>query len=322
MIAPITAPVITLTLNPAIDETIELDALAPGTVHRARGVVFHAGGKGVNVASCLADWGGIPVIAAGLLGSANEAPLTRLFAAKAIRDECLRVPGETRTNVKLAHAGETTDINLPGLEVTASSLRAVSALLLGLAVPGAVVLLAGSLAAGEDAGFYAELAAALAARGARVLLDSSGPPLARALAGAAPPWCIKPNRAELEALAGRRLADAASLRDAARGLVGRGVALVAVSLGAEGALFVTGRDCLRAALPPMRVASTVGAGDAMVAGMIAGMHAAAGLERIARLGTAFAAAKLRAPGVNLPGRDAVEALARAVVVEHEGVGAA
>ncbi|OYW11042.1 MAG: 1-phosphofructokinase, partial [Acidiphilium sp. 37-67-22] len=68
MIAPITAPVITLTLNPAIDETIELDALAPGTVHRARGVVFHAGGKGVNVASCLADWGGIPVIAAGLLG--------------------------------------------------------------------------------------------------------------------------------------------------------------------------------------------------------------------------------------------------------------
>ncbi|CAG4915570.1 unnamed protein product, partial [Acidocella sp. C78] len=318
----VTGPVITLTLNPAIDETIVLDALAPGTVHRARAVAFHAGGKGVNVASCLADWGGIPVIAAGLLGRANEAPFARLFAAKAIRDECLRVPGETRTNVKLAHAGDTTDINLPGLEVTASSLRAVSARLLGLAAPGAIVLLAGSLPAGVDEGFYAGLIADLAARGARVLLDSSGPPLACALAGGAPPWCIKPNRAELEALAGRRLADAAALRDAARGLLGCGVSLVAVSLGAEGALFVTAEDCLRAALAPMLVASTVGAGDAMVAGIIAGMHAGAGLERIARLGTAFAAAKLRAPGANLPGRDAVEALARQVVVRREGENAA
>ncbi|MGC8527750.1 1-phosphofructokinase [Acidiphilium sp.] len=316
------SPVITLTLNPAIDETILLDRLSPGTVHRARSVAFHAGGKGVNVASCLADWGGIPVIAAGLLGRANEAPFARLFASKAIRDECLRVPGETRTNVKLAHAGETTDINLPGLEVTAESVRAVRERLLGLAAPGSVVLLAGSLPAGVDEGLYAELTASLAARGACVLLDSSGPPLARALAGGTPPWCIKPNRAELEALAGRRLPDAVTVRDAARGLLGRGVALVAVSLGAEGALFVTGEDCLHAALPPMRAASTVGAGDAMVAGIIAGIHAGEGIEGIARLGTAFAAAKLRAPGANLPERAVVEALAGAVIIQYEGVNAA
>jgi len=316
------SPVITLTLNPAIDETILLDRLSPGTVHRARSVAFHAGGKGVNVASCLADWGGIPVIAAGLLGRANEAPFARLFALKAIRDECLRVPGETRTNVKLAHAGETTDINLPGLEVTAESVRAVRERLLGLAAPGSVVLLAGSLPAGVDEGLYAELTASLAARGARVLLDSSGPPLARALAGGTPPWCIKPNRAELEALAGRRLPDAVTVRDAARGLLGRGVALAAVSLGAEGALFVTGEDCLHAALPPMRAASTVGAGDAMVAGIIAGIHAGEGIEGIARLGTAFAAAKLRAPGANLPERAVVEALAGAVIIQYEGVNAA
>ena len=92
--------ILTLTLNPAIDQTIVLDALVPGSVQRASAVRSHAGGKGVNVASCLADWG-LNVAATGILGADNAAPFDQLFARKGIADRFLRIPGETRTNLKL-----------------------------------------------------------------------------------------------------------------------------------------------------------------------------------------------------------------------------
>ncbi|MFD2783437.1 1-phosphofructokinase family hexose kinase [Novosphingobium pokkalii] len=134
----------TLTLNPAIDETITLDALVPGQVHRARGVRQNAGGKGINVASCLADWG-VPVSAHGLLGRDNAAPFEALFAAKPITDAMARVDGATRVNLKLVDAHDTTDINLDGLAVTDETLATVLDGLAASAVPGDMVVLAGSL---------------------------------------------------------------------------------------------------------------------------------------------------------------------------------
>ena len=300
--------VVALTLNPAIDETIMLERLHPGHVHRALGVTFHAGGKGVNVASCLADWDDAPVIATGILGSANAATFEALFAAKRIVDKFVRVPGETRTNIKLSHDGDTTDINLPGLHVQPEDCARVCAELVGLADSDTLVLLAGSLPDGVDDAVYAELTAALQTRGARVLLDTSGVPLERALKAPVLPFCIKPNRAELEFYAGGTLNSDAALIGIARQLIADGVGLVVISLGADGALFVTRDEVLRASLPVMRVASTVGAGDAMVAGIIAALRDGANLETIARLATAFASAKLQQPGPNLASRQSVEAL--------------
>ena len=89
--------ILTLTLNPAIDRTVTLDRLVPGEVHRARAVRDDAGGKGINVASCLADWG-LPVTAAGVLGAGNAAVFETLFSAKGIADRCVCVAGETRIN--------------------------------------------------------------------------------------------------------------------------------------------------------------------------------------------------------------------------------
>jgi len=100
------------------------------------------------------------------------------------------------------------------------------------------------------------------------------------------------------------------------GLRHLGVALAVVSLGADGAVFVTAEAAIHASAPPMVAASTVGAGDAMVAGILAAMAEDAGLERIARLGTAFAVCKLAQVGPNLPGRDVVEACARNVEVRE------
>ncbi|PWC67343.1 1-phosphofructokinase [Azospirillum sp. TSH7] len=313
-----TKPVVTVTLNPAIDQTITVDALKPGSVHRARAVRHNAGGKGVNVASCLADWG-TPVVATGLLGTGNAAPFEALFQAKGIADAFLRLPGETRGNVKIADlaANDTTDINLPGLTADPGALGRVQETVRRLVEPGTPVLLAGSLPDGLPTDTYAILTADLAAAGARVVLDSSGPPLAAALASTgALPHCIKPNRHELEDWAVRPLPTDADLLDAARGLQRRGVSVVVVSLGADGALFVDGARALHGRLPPVQALSTVGAGDAMVAGLIAAFQQEGGLEDVARLSVAFAAAKLGCFGPNLPDPATVQALAAQVTLSR------
>ncbi|WP_114395537.1 1-phosphofructokinase [Oleisolibacter albus] len=309
-----TRAVVTLTLNPAIDQTISLERLTHGSVNRALGVQQNAGGKGVNVASCLADWG-VPVVATGVLGADNAGPFEALFAAKGIGDRFLRQGGSTRTNIKLVDAdGTTTDINLPGLTLDDATLDTLRRQMAALTAPDSLVVLAGSLPAGVADGIYAELVAALAAAGARVVLDASGQPLATALAAPTLPTCVKPNRHELEAWIGRPLTGRADLLDAAARLRARGIGLVVVSLGAGGALFLTGAGAVHAGLPPTQAPSTVGAGDAMVAGLVAGLGAGLSLPDTARLATAFAAGKLGRIGPHLPDKPRLLALAGQVTV--------
>lgn len=315
------SPILTLTLNPALDQTVVLDALVPGSVHRAQAVRTLAGGKGVNVACCLADWG-LPVAATGVLGSDNAAPFTQLMAEKGIDDRFVRIPGETRTNLKLLdrRSGDTTDINLLGLAVSPGTLDAARAVLLNMSEPGSLAVLAGSLPGTLPPETYRDLAARLRARGARVVLDASGSPLAAALAAPADalPYAVKPNWHELEEWAGRALPTLADVLDAARGLRNRGIPVVAVSLGPEGALFLTEAGAVHARPPATRITSTVGAGDALVAGLVAGLHEGLSLANIARRALAFAAAKLAREGASLPPPPEVEAVAARVQVDALG----
>jgi len=287
---------VTLTLNPAIDQTIRVDRLCPGQVHRAQASREDAGGKGINVAACLADWG-VATTALGVLGADNAHVFRTLFAARGIHDDCLRIPGHTRTNIKLVaqDTGDTTDINLPGLPLDGSALDAVATRLAELLRPGLPVVLSGSLPAGLPDDAWARLQQQASAAGARVLLDTSGAALAAALqapAGALP-HAIKPNRHELEAWTGTALTDRAALRQAAHALIERGVAQVVVSLGTDGALFVDRTGALLARPPMLATGSSVGAGDAMVAGMAAALlEPAATLAESARLATAFSMSRL------------------------------
>lgn len=304
-------PIITVTLNPAVDLTVTLEGLTPGKVHRARAAETNAGGKGVNVAGCVADWGAA-VTATGLLGRGNDGAFAEFFRRKGIVDRFVRIDGETRTNIKIADVadGETTDINLPGLVVDADTLASVAAVLDEEVAPGTLVVLAGSLPPGCPEDAWAGLVARLGGRGVRTVLDTSDAPLKAALAEGvtALPYAIKPNRHELEDLLGTELADVSALAAAARGLVARGIGLVAVSRGAEGALFVDRDGAIQAGLPPVNALSTVGAGDAMVAGLTTALAEDRDLEGIARQAVAFATAKLGGIGPNLPPLDEVRRL--------------
>jgi 1-phosphofructokinase len=307
--------VVTVTLNPAIDLTVTLDQLVVGAVQRASAAVFNCGGKGVNVAGCLADWGA-RVAATGVLGHSNDGAFADFFTSKGIVDRFVRIGGETRTNIKIAGcaSGDTTDVNLPGLTVSDSVFDAVRAALMRCVAPDQPVVLAGSLPESMPETAWATLAGDLGRHKSRVVLDTSGAPLAAALASGEPLHAVKPNRAELEALVGRALPTTADIVAAARSLLDRGVALVVVSLGADGALFVDREAALAAALPAKKALSTVGAGDAMVAGIAAALIEGASLERLARLAVAFASSKLDRIGPFLGPVKDVERLAAAVRV--------
>lgn len=315
--------VVCVALNPAIDQTIEVSCLRLGEVNRALSAAQNAGGKAVNVASCLADYA-VPVGIAGLLGRDNTGLFDALFDAKGIARHCLLVDGATRINTKLVDPalGQTTDINLPGPQQSAGQiadlLAQLKSVLSQLAGSMAWVVLAGSLPPGWPADTYADLIRHAHQLGARVLLDSSGAAFAHALA--AGPEIIKPNRAELAEHLGRPLVTAADTVAAARQLIEShpGLRLVAVSMGEEGALFITAEEHLLAHPLPVTPLSSVGAGDAMVAGIVAGQLAGLALGEGAQLATAFAAAKLTRLGPHLPGIEQVRALAAQVRLGSPG----
>jgi 1-phosphofructokinase len=314
--------VVTVTPNPALDQTVSVANLALGEVNLAASLEFNAGGKGVNVAGCLADYG-IATIATGLLGSVDSAPFDALFAEKRIVDRFVRVPGRARINVKLVDPArrQTTDVNLAAATPDVAHVAALAQRIVELAAPGRWFVLAGSLPPGVDVSFYRRVSAALHAAGARVALDTSGAPLADVLGATEPaelPDLVKPNRAELEAALGRRFDDEDALVQGACALVGRGIARVVVSLGERGALGVT-RASGRAGFAgwhaaPLRVpvASTVGAGDALVAGLIASLVEGRTWDELGRRASAFAAAKLARVGPHLPERAHLDALAARV----------
>lgn len=299
---------LTVTLNPAIDQTITVEHLRVGSVQRAEKVLYNAGGKGVNVAACLADWG-VNVAATGILGGGNASPFDLLFASKGIADHFLRQPGDVRTNIKIADrtSSETTDINLPGLCVDQQTLDWLEEKMLPLISPGLPVVLGGSLPQGLGDDTYADLCAGLALAKAKVFLDTSGGPLTQALK--APrgqlPYCLKPNRHELEAWAGQALSTEADLLAAARRMLELGIALVVVSMGGDGALFVNAQQAVKARLPEIQAISSVGAGDAMVAGLVAATLENRDLAGTARLAVSFARAKLEKVGPHLPDRAAL-----------------
>jgi 1-phosphofructokinase len=165
---------------------------------------------------------------------------------------------------------------------------------------------------------YARQVAKLRSHRARVVLDAGGAALKEALAALALPHAIRSDRHELEAWAGETLPDDAALLRVARGIASRGVGLVAVPMGAEGAIFATKDQAVLIRPPARAVTGSVGAGDAMVAGIAAGLADALPLEALARRAAAFVAARLQATGPGLPGRAEVEAIAAALAVETLG----
>ena len=263
------AKILTLTLNPALDITVSIDRLRGGHVNRALAQHSHAAGKGLNVAQVLADLGHTLTVA-GFLGRDNLAPFEALIERRGFVDGFIRVPGETRSNLKLVEAdGRVTDINGQGPQVNAAAQMRLLARLETLVEGHEVAVVAGSLPPGIDPGWFRQLLLQLHAHGLKVVLDTSGEALRAGLESA--PWLIKPNTHELAEVLGTPVEDLAAQRAAAARLLASGVQHVVVSQGEQGVNWFTRDLALHAQPPAVQVASTVGAGDSLVAGMVHGL---------------------------------------------------
>lgn len=310
---PATFDAVTITLNPAIDRTVSIPNFTAGAVNRTERDHENPGGKGVNVASVLADYGH-RIAVTGFLGLENCASFEALFARKKIADHFVRIAGHTRVGIKITDPilKQTTDINFPGPALAPGDLDQLHEQLGRLDCDWFV--LAGSLPPGVDSAIYRDMITKLKARGGKVILDTSGDALSQAIEAA--PNVIKPNLHELEALVGGRLQTETSIIKAARELVAKGIELVAVSMGKDGACFVTAVEVIIARPPVIEVISTVGAGDAMVAGIVAAQLRNRSLEDCSRLATAFSLSALSRiePGIASPA--AVESTMSSIAIEE------
>ncbi len=279
--------IVTITLNPAIDETVFLDHLEPGSVNRAEALHRQAGGKGVNVSAMLGGFG-IPNTATGFLGKNNTRPFEECFAVRGVCDAFLRIDGETRTGIKIVarRTRETTDINFPGLSPTAGDLAALTETLRSLARPGRWFVIGGRLPDSLQPDFYEGLLTLLKDAGTNIAVDTSGPALRLAIDHGV--HIIKPNHHELAEILGHDLPDFPSRRDAAIRIQREKVPHVILSLGGEGALFISPDGAFLAAPPPVDVVSTVGAGDSLLAGYLAGLATGLPAAGRAQLATVFA----------------------------------
>ena len=281
------AKILTLTMNPALDLTVQLGPLHVGQVNRSDAMLSHAAGKGINVAQVLADLGH-ELTVAGFLGVDNQQPFESLFAKRGFTDEFVRVPGETRSNIKLAESsGRITDLNGPGPEVSVQAQQALATRVEQIAAGFDAVVVAGSLPRGVSAQWLKTLLLRLNAMGLKVALDTSGEALRVGLE--ASPWMIKPNTEELADALDAPIISIDAQAQAAAELRQRGIEHVVISQGSEGVHWFSADAALQALPPKVTVASTVGAGDSLLAGMVHGLLCGHKAEQTLRTATAIAA---------------------------------
>ena len=302
--------IITVTPNPVLDRTITVPALAFNEVLRATAVRLDWGGKGFNVSRALLALGAESV-AMGFVGGATGDMLETGLHAQGIATDFVRIDGETRTNVVIAEpGGRHIKANEAGPTVPRPAQEALFAALRARLQPGDTCVMAGSLPPGVDADFYAELVRLVRAAGALAVLDASGDALRRGVA--AGPDLVKPNTLEAEQLTGapvRGVTDAVAACDAIGAL---GAGMVALSLGADGLVLSDGAQTVHAQPPAIEEVINVGAGDALVAGLVWAQTQGMALPEIARWGVACGTAAAQKPGVDFGTRDEVTVVAAQV----------
>ncbi len=304
--------ILTLTPNPSVDHTLEVDSLVRGEVLRVNATRSQAGGKGVNVARALLG-AGVPTRAVLPVGGGGGAELITLLGD--LPRVTVPIHGETRGNVTVTETdGTTTKLNAAGPALSPDEIEALlGALEDELAQSPSWIVASGSLPAGVPDDLYVRVARLATTYGVPLALDTSGAPLAAA-AGAGSIALLKPNQEELEALVGRALPTVGAVTEAAREVLSWGNESALVTLGGHGGLLVTEESVLWARGPRVRTRSTVGAGDSALAGFLS--REGTPEERL-RQAVAWGTAAVALPGTTVPRPDDIATDGVSHVVEPD-----
>lgn len=284
-----------ISLNPSIDRTLTVESFTPGGLNRVIEKNDIAAGKGINVALAVSALG-LDSECVGFMYRESGQLFEKRLMLNSTSYDFVWCEGEARTNIKVFDriAGIVTELNESGTTIGEEAIRQMTEMVSRHAENSDYLVLSGSLPPGCPQDYYRTLINAVDGLGCRCVLDADGERLKYGLE--ARPFMIKPNRFELESMIGRKLDGIHDIRDAARKYIDLGVEVVAVSLGADGALIVNADEALYAPRMNIEVKSTVGAGDSMVAGLVAGFMADCDLEETFRMGVAAASARCMTEG--------------------------
>ncbi|MCC8168145.1 MAG: 1-phosphofructokinase [Clostridiales bacterium] len=306
----------TVTLNPALDKTVEVPNLKVDAVNRITLMRTDPGGKGINVSKVIAKLGGGSV-ATGILGGNTGRAIRESLAGMGIELGFVFVDGETRTNLKIIDPvnHQNTDINEPGVTVTADELDELLGKITGRLQKGDIVVLSGSIPAGCPSDIYKKWTEVFSEKGVKVILDADGEQFALGIT--ASPYLIKPNNHELSAMVGKELKDPEELQATAKEIMDKyRITKVVVSMGGAGALYVTADETIYAEAVKVPVGSTVGAGDSVVAALAVAEEAGMSLTEAARLSTATGAANVMCSGTQAAEYETVQELMPKVVLHR------
>ncbi len=256
--------VLTLTMNPALDKTVEIDSLHPGGLNRINEGRIDAGGKGINVAKVLKNLV-VDVRATGIVAGHQGRRLLAYLDDLSIESNFLEIEGETRTNLKVfdRSKSEITEFNEMGPFVSQEDLKRYDALLDKVLNDVEVFVLSGSIPPGVDTDIYKKYILKAKERNIRSILDADGELFRKGLE--AKPYAVKPNLDELEHLFVRTYTRDEEIVEDVKKLIDGGVNLVVVSMGGQGSIIANESETYRVRPFPIQVKSTVGSGDSMVA---------------------------------------------------------
>lgn len=303
----------TVTLNPALDKTVEIPSLTVDAVNRITSMRTDPGGKGINVSKVIQKLGGASV-AAGILGGDTGRAILSALTEMGLTTLFHFVEGETRTNMKIIDPDNhtNTDINEPGVTVSEEILEKLLEELLVKVTKEDIVVISGSMPKGSPKDTYYTWTKAFREKGAKVILDADGDLLKAGLK--ASPYLIKPNNHELGALTGRALETPEEIAETAAELMKEyGIGKVVVSMGGDGAVYVTKDKTIHAEGLKVPVGSTVGAGDSVAAALAVSEEEGKTLEETVRLSTAVGAANVMCSGTQAAEYEVVETLLPKVV---------
>jgi 1-phosphofructokinase len=303
--------IITITMNPAIDKTISIKKLVPGSLNRVSRSRQDAGGKGINVSMMIRELGG-KSIATGFMG--NDKFIENTLSEKGIECDFVHINAGSRTNIKIAEEdGTVTEINESGFTVSNQDVEKLLNKLEIYACAENIFVLSGSIPKGVDNDIYYKITKLAHSKGAKVIADADGELFKTVLA--ANPDYIKPNNEELSRFADIKITtDKNELLTAAKSIAKNGIPNIVVSLGAKGALFMLGDYA--ASCPPLNVKpkSTVGAGDSMVAALALAYDENMSQEDTVKLCMAASAAAVTTQGTTPPSKELVQSLLKDVII--------
>ena len=297
--------VITLTINPALDKSAQIEEIKPEQKLRCHSIKYQPGGGGVNVSRVLQRLG-IPSNCVFTSGGSTGDHLDKLIQAEGIQTEAIYTNTPTRENFAVidTSTGLQYRFGMPGTPLSAAELETISACMINQLNEGDYLVLSGSLAEDTPPDFYAQLIKQLSSKSVRVILDSSGPALKQALNESV--YLIKPNQNELSQLAGRELKDIADMERYALELINQTkLTYVVVSVGAKGAFIVSKSGVVHQAIPKVDVKSTIGAGDSMLAGIIYGLANNYPTDIMLKWGVACGVAATMSEGTDLARLDTI-----------------